>query len=129
MAENNVFVGRRKEAVARVRLVEGKGKFLINGKKLEDYVKRFDHREELLNVLRLCNLERKVSVYAKVSGGGITGQKDAIKLGIARSIARRYPDFKVVLKDNGLLTRDPREKERRKYGLAKARKRYQFSKR
>ncbi len=129
MAENNLFVGRRKESVARVRLVEGKGKFLINGKKLEDFIKRFDHREELLNILKLCGLEKKISVYAKVNGGGITGQKDAIKLGIARSIAKRYPDLKNLLKDNGFLTRDPREKERRKYGLSKARKRYQFSKR
>jgi small subunit ribosomal protein S9 len=129
LTAQKIYVGRRKESVARVRLIEGKNAFMINGKKLDDFISRVDHKESVLNVLRLCNLEKKISVYVRVNGGGITGQKDAIRLGIARAICEKYPEFKPVMKENGLLTRDPREKERRKYGLAKARKRYQFSKR
>lgn len=129
MAAQKIYVGRRKESVARVRLVEGKNAFMINGRKLDDFIHRIDHKESVLNVLKLCNLDKKISVYARVNGGGITGQKDALRLAIARAIVEKYPEFKPVMKENGLLTRDPREKERRKYGLAKARKRYQFSKR
>ena len=129
MIAQKIYVGRRKESVARVRLIEGKNAFMINGKKLDDYIHRTDHKESVLSVLRLCNLENKISVYARVNGGGITGQKDAIRLAIARAIVEKYPEFKPIIKENRLLTRDSREKERRKYGLAKARKRYQFSKR
>ncbi|MGE3063005.1 MAG: 30S ribosomal protein S9 [bacterium] len=129
MTAQKIYVGRRKESVARVRLIEGKNAFMINGRKLDDFIHRIDHKESVLNVLKLCNLDKKISVYARVNGGGITGQKDAIRLAIARAIVEKYPEFKAVMKENGLLTRDSREKERRKYGLAKARKRYQFSKR
>ncbi|MDD3804323.1 MAG: 30S ribosomal protein S9 [bacterium] len=129
MTAQKIYVGRRKESVARVRLIEGKNAFMINGRKLDDFIHRIDHKESVLNVLKLCNLDKKISVYARVNGGGITGQKDALRLAIARGIVEKYPEFKPVMKENGLLTRDPREKERRKYGLAKARKRYQFSKR
>lgn len=129
MVAQKIYVGRRKNAVARVRLLDGSGAFMINGKKIDEFISRIDHKESVLNVLRLCNLEKKLAVYARVNGGGITGQKDALRLAMARGICEKFPEFKAVMKENGLLTRDPREKERRKYGLAKARKRYQFSKR
>lgn len=129
MTIQKIYTGRRKESVARLRMREGNGTIIINGKKFEDYITRFDHRESIKHVLKLANLEAKVNIVAKIDGGGITGQKDAIRLALAKAISEKYPDLKPVMKENGLLTRDPREKERRKYGLAKARKRYQFSKR
>ncbi len=129
MAIQKVYTGRRKESVARVRITEGKGHIMINGKRLNEYISRTDHQETITEVLKIAKLEGKVNVIAKVQGGGITGQKDAIKLALSRAIAEIYPDLRQTLKEKGLLTRDPREKERRKYGLAKARKSYQFSKR
>lgn len=128
MAEK-LYTGRRKNAVARVRVKQGGNAIMINGKRIEEYFRREDHRENLIQVLRETDLEGKLTVLAKVNGGGITGQKDAIKLGLARAIEEIYPDLKDILKEKGYLTRDPREKERRKYGHAKARKSYQFSKR
>ena len=128
MNQNKVYTGRRKESVARVRLKEGTGHIMINGKRIEVFINRADHRKAITQVLTDTQLEGKVNVIAKVSGGGITGQKDAIKMGLARAICDIYPDMRPLLKEKGYLTRDSREKERRKYGLAKARKRYQFSK-
>ncbi len=127
--QNKVYTGRRKESIARVRLKPGSGYIMINGKRINDFIGRIDHRNDIIQVLTDTNLEGKVNVIAKVNGGGITGQKDAIKLAVARAIEENYPELKHLLKEKGYLTRDPREKERRKYGLAKARKSYQFSKR
>ena len=127
--QNKVYTGRRKESVARVRLKPGTGHIMINGKRINDFVSRMDHRNDIVQVLKDSQLEGKVNILAKVHGGAITGQKDAIKLAMARAIEEMYPEMKSMLKEKGYLTRDPREKERRKYGLAKARKSYQFSKR
>ena len=122
--------GRRKESIARVRIKPGKGEYLINGKKLEEH---FGGRESVLIEIRMplesTGLTGKYDVIAKVLGGGINGQAQALKLGIARAILEIGEDFREELKKRGLLTRDPREKERKKYGLKKARKAPQFSKR
>ena len=122
--------GRRKESIARVRIKPGKGKYLINGKNLEEH---FGGRESVLIEIRMplesTGLTGKYDVIAKVLGGGIVGQAQALKLGIARAILEIGEDFREELKKRGLLTRDPREKERKKYGLKKARKAPQFSKR
>lgn len=129
MTQPKVFTGRRKESVARVRIFDGKNSLMINGKKGDEYVNRADHQDSINEVLRVANLDGKIGIIAKVDGGGITGQKDALRHALARAIAAKYPELRPVLKEKGYLTRDPREKERRKYGLAKARKAYQFSKR
>jgi small subunit ribosomal protein S9 len=122
--------GRRKESIARVRLKPGKGEYDINGKKLEEY---FGGRETVLVEIRMplksTGLTGKYNVFASVIGGGVNGQAQALKLGIARAILEISEDFKGELKKWGLLTRDPREKERKKPGLKKARKAPQFSKR
>jgi len=121
--------GRRKTSVARVRLFPGNGKITVNGRDLDDY---FDY--ETLKVivkqpLELTDTLNKFDVVAKVEGGGFTGQAGAIRHGIARALLKADGELRPVLKKAGLLTRDPRMKERRKYGLKKARKAPQFSKR
>ena len=122
--------GRRKSSIARVRLMEGKGKITVNGKDLEEYF-----GEEVLRVIVKQPLEAtetltKFDVIAKVTGGGFSGQAGAVRHGIARALNEaNSEEYRAVLKAKGLLTRDPREKERKKYGLKKARKAPQFSKR
>jgi small subunit ribosomal protein S9 len=129
--QENVYwaTGRRKCSVARVRLIPGTGKILVNGKELADYFSRpvleMIVRDPLQKTNRLANYDVLVNVY----GGGLTGQAGAIRHGIARSLVEAEPDLKDIIKKAGYLTRDPRMKERRKYGLKKARKAPQFSKR
>ncbi|OYD17613.1 30S ribosomal protein S9 [candidate division WOR-3 bacterium JGI_Cruoil_03_44_89] len=122
--------GRRKRATARVKLTEGEGKIMVNGKELTEF---FGGREDLIynakSPLRVTDTMDKFNISAKVEGGGIRGQAEAILLGIARALVALEPDLKPSLKKEGLLTRDPREVERKKYGHPKARKRFQFSKR
>lgn len=122
--------GRRKRATARVKLTEGEGKIMVNGKELTKF---FGGREDLIykvnSSLRVTNTTGKFNIKAKVEGGGITGQAGAISLGIARALVALEPELKPLLKKESLLTRDPREVERKKYGHPKARKRFQFSKR
>lgn len=121
--------GRRKNAIARVRLVPGEGRVLINNRTLDEY---FGHSILMMIVrqpLEVTNTSGRFDVLAKVEGGGTTGQAGAIRLGIARALLQADGELRPVLKRNGLLTRDPRMKERRKYGLKKARKAPQFSKR
>lgn len=131
MFEQNVpiTVGRRKTAIARVRLLPGTGLFKINGHSLADFFPRFEHQLAILTPLKLLGHTDKYDTVANVQGGGITGQSDAIRLAIARSLVKIYPDQRKLLKDAGLLTRDARAKERKKYGQKRARKRFQFSKR
>jgi small subunit ribosomal protein S9 len=121
--------GRRKESIARVRLVPGSGQRRVNGKPLMDYF----GRQTLLNMIEKPMLAAKVGerydVEARVHGGGIAGQAGALSLGIARALARLEPESIAALRAEGLLTRDPRMKERKKYGQPGARKRFQFSKR
>jgi len=124
-----ITVGRRKTAVARVKLVEGSGKVTINGREFEDYFPLAIHREEILKPLSVTETQGRYDVAVRVEGGGTTGQAEAIQLGIARSLISTDNDLRPKMRANGLLTRDPRMVERKKYGLKKARKRFQFSKR
>jgi small subunit ribosomal protein S9 len=121
--------GRRKEAVARVRLVEGSGKFTLNGKPLEEYFPSRTHRMVATAPLRVIGREKEFDVIASLHGGGVSGQAGALRHGIARALLLVDPELRPALKSEGLLTRDAREKERRKYGLKKARKAPQYSKR
>jgi small subunit ribosomal protein S9 len=122
-------VGRRKEAVARVRLSKGTGKRIINGKLLRDYLKRETLERVVEEPFNVINLASRFDLRANVRGGGLGGQAGAIRLGIARALVEYDPELRPILKKHGLLTRDAREVERKKYGLAKARKAYQHSKR
>lgn len=125
----DIITGRRKEAVARVRLRPGAGEFQLNGRTLEDYFPTRAHRMVVTSPLRLVGREKEFDVLARIEGGGISGQAGALRLGIARALIELDPELRPVLKKEGYLTRDAREKERRKYGLKKARKAPQFSKR
>ena len=121
--------GRRKEAVARVRLSAGTGQFTLNGRPLESYFPSRAHRMTITSPLRVAGREREVDVVAHLGGGGVSGQAGALRLGLARALIEDDPSLRPALKAEGLLTRDAREKERRKYGLKKARKAPQYSKR
>jgi small subunit ribosomal protein S9 len=121
--------GRRKESVARVRLVPGSGQFQLNGRSLEDYFPARTHRVLVGAPLRRAGREKDLDVIARIEGGGATGQAGALQHGIARALVAMDPSLRTALKGDGFLTRDPREKERRKYGLKKARKAPQYSKR
>jgi small subunit ribosomal protein S9 len=121
--------GRRKEAVARVRLVPGSGKVLLNGRTLEEYFPARSHRIMVTTPFRVIGREKEFDVTARLNGGGVSGQAGALRHGIARALIEMDPSLRPALKKEGLLTRDPREKERRKYGLKKARKAPQYSKR
>jgi len=122
-------VGRRKEAVARVHLSKGTGKRIINGKLLRDYLKRETLERVVEEPFNVINLASRFDLRADVRGGGLSGQAGAIRLGIARALVEYDPELRPILKKQGLLTRDARVVERKKYGLAKARKAYQHSKR
>ena len=121
--------GRRKEAVARVRLRPGTGKITINGREFEQYFHIATHRMASVEGLRITQTSDVYDVDATIRGGGISGQAGALCLGIARALLALDPEARAALKKAGLLTRDSREKERRKYGLKKARKAPQYSKR
>ncbi|MCK4755172.1 MAG: 30S ribosomal protein S9 [Calditrichia bacterium] len=121
--------GRRKNAIARVRLTPGDGKVVVNGKNLLDYFRRETLKMDIEQPFEVTETMGKFDLTASVIGGGLSGQAGAVRLGIARALMVYSEDFRPVLRHGGFVTRDPREKERRKYGLAKARKRYQFSKR
>lgn len=121
--------GRRKTSIARVRLVPGEGKFVINERGLAEYFGLQTLQLIVKQPLALTETLGKYNVLANVEGGGIAGQAGAVRHGISRALLHANPEFRPILKKAGLLTRDPREKERRKYGLKKARKASQFSKR
>ena len=129
--ENIVFygTGRRKSSVARVRLVEGSGKITINGKNIDEFFGLETLKVIVRQPLTVTNTTAKYDVIANVKGGGFTGQAGAIRHGIARALNEANSEYRPALKSNGFLTRDPRMKERKKYGLKKARKAPQFSKR
>jgi small subunit ribosomal protein S9 len=141
--KTHIGTGRRKTAVARVRLTEGSGKITINGRELEHYFTEVKDRNAVLGPLSLCEMRAKIDLVAKVHGGGFTGQAGAICQGIARALKDMYGlsgpaeavDGEAVnnmakqLRDSGYLTRDGRMKERKKYGKKGARKSFQFSKR
>ena len=121
--------GRRKSSIARVRLVEGSGKITINGKDIDEFFGLETLKVIVRQPLTVTNTSAKYDIIATVKGGGFTGQAGAIRHGIARALNEANSEFRPALKTNGFLTRDPRMKERKKYGLKKARKAPQFSKR
>jgi small subunit ribosomal protein S9 len=126
---NKPLTGRRKEAVARVRLVAGTGTVTVNGRGVSDYLKRESLVRIALSALTATNTADKYDVVARVAGGGLTGQAGAIRMAVARALVRRDEALKALLGREGFLTRDSRMKERKKYGQPGARKRFQFSKR
>ncbi len=121
--------GRRKESIARVRLRPGTGKIVVNGRPFEQYFPILTHQVVAKEGLRVTQTEEVYDVDATLDGGGVSGQAGALRLGICRALVALDPDTRPGLKKAGLLTRDSREKERRKYGLKKARKAPQYSKR
>ena len=123
-------LGRRKAATARARLFKGKGEITINNKPALEYLSlNKSLLAEVTDPLALVNKQKEFDATILVSGGGLAGQVDAIKLAISKALTLEFPDLRPVLKKAGLIKRDPREKERKKYGLRSARKREQFSKR
>ena len=123
-------LGRRKSATARARLYKGKGEITINGKPALEYLSgNKSHFAEITDPLALTQKQKDFDVSILVSGGGLAGQVDAIKLAISKALTVEFPDLRPVLKKAGFVKRDPREKERKKYGLRSARRREQFSKR
>lgn len=122
--------GRRKNASARVRLYEkGKGNFIVNDKELKDFFGFFEYQQQALSPLELTEKKDKLDVSVKVSGGGIRGQAEAIRHGIARALVEMDEELKPALRKNGYMTRDPRAKERKKPGLKRARRAPQWRKR
>jgi small subunit ribosomal protein S9 len=121
--------GRRKEAICRARLLKGSGKWEINGRPIEDYFPSATHRMIIQEPLRLTETEGRYDIIAKLEGGGTSGQAGALRHAISRALIDLDPELRPTLKKAGMLTRDAREKERRKYGLKKARKAPQYSKR
>jgi small subunit ribosomal protein S9 len=121
--------GSRKAAVARVRIRPGQGKKTINRRDFDDYLSSATHRMVVTEPLRVTNLTEGYDIDATIAGGGVSGQAGAMRLGITRSLVELNPELRATLKKAGLLTRDAREKESKKYGLKKARKAPQYSKR
>ncbi|HWB73108.1 MAG TPA: 30S ribosomal protein S9 [Egibacteraceae bacterium] len=126
---DKIYTGRRKTSVARVRVVAGSGQFRLNGRPLEDYFPVPTLRAQVLEPFRVTDSEGRFDVVARIHGGGVSGQAGALRHGIARALEAEDPDWRRPLKKAGLLTRDARETERKKYGLKKARKAPQYSKR
>ena len=122
-------VGRRKEAVARVRLRDGAGTLVLNGRALEDFFPTMAIRMRVMEPMQVTQTQNRFDVDATLEGGGLNGQADALRLGIARALIEFDPDLRPMLKKAGLLTRDARAVERKKYGLRKARKAKQYTKR
>ena len=121
--------GRRKCAIAQVRLLSGKGEIIVNDKPYQEAFSRLEHRRKIEHPLLSTDTMGKVRVTAKVSGGGLSSQAEAIRHGIARALVKENELFKPILRKEGLLTRDARVKERKKYGLRRARKAPQYTKR
>ena len=130
-ADKKIFygTGRRKESVARVFLTQGSGQFSVNGRTLEEYFRNVAWRNNSVSPLKFTDMLSLVDLQVTANGGGAGGQADAMRMGVARALARFNPDLRPALRKNGFLTRDPRMKERKKYGQKGARKRFQYSKR
>ncbi|BEU44210.1 30S ribosomal protein S9 [Chlamydia psittaci] len=127
--EESVATGRRKQAVSSVRLRPGTGKIDVNGKAFEEYFPLEIQRVTILSPLKVLGYSNDFDLVIRINGGGIQGQVIATRLGLARALLKKSVDSKQELKSHGFLTRDPRKKERKKYGHKKARKSFQFSKR
>jgi len=126
---DKIFIGRRKNAVARVILRNGSGKITVNKREFEKYFPQKTNRDQVLLPLSLTETLGKYDILANTNGGGVTGQSGSIRLAIARALIDINPEYRKVLKPEGLLRRDPRMVERKKAGQPKARKKFQFSKR
>jgi small subunit ribosomal protein S9 len=126
---DKIFVGRRKNAVARVILRNGSGKITVNKREFENFFPVQDNRDDVILPFKFTETLGKYDVLANVKGGGVRGQAEAIRLGIARALVDGDPELRTLLKPEGLLRRDPRMVERKKPGQPKARKKFQFSKR
>ncbi len=123
-------IGRRKESTARVRLMNGTGKFIVNNKPIEQYFTRFGDVDKIIAPLVETGQDRsRFDVVVKVEGGGVTGQSEAVRLGLARVLVKLNPELRNLLREKGYLTRDPRVKERKKPGLKRARKAPTYTKR
>ena len=129
MTKEVIGTGRRKTAVASVRIVRGNGKVMVNGREFKEYFPLEVQQITILSPLAELKLAGQYDMKVRVKGGGIEGQVDAVRLGLSRALVLEDEDRRKTLKDCQFLTRDPRKKERKKYGRAKARKRFQFSKR
>jgi small subunit ribosomal protein S9 len=121
--------GKRKCAIAQVKLFSGKGEIIVNGKSYQDFFPRLEHRRHVEQPFKVTDTVGKYNVQVKVTGGGVTGQSEAIRHGIARALVVANEQFRPLLRQEGLLTRDARIKERKKYGLKRARKAPQYTKR
>jgi len=122
-------IGRRKSSTARVRIMSGSGEFFVNEKPLAEFFTRIGDVESILGPLETVGQRAILDVSVKVNGGGVTGQTGAVKLGVARALLKMNPDLRATLRKGGFLTRDPREKERKKPGLKRARKAPTYTKR
>lgn len=123
-------VGRRKESTARVRIMSGSGRFVVNGKDAPAYFTRFGDLQEILMPLAVVEQDlARLDISVQVKGGGVSGQSGAVKLGLARALVEMNPEWRPILRQHGLLTRDPRVKERKKPGLKRARKAPTYTKR
>ena len=122
-------IGRRKASTARVRVMNGSGEFMVNDRTLEEFFTRPGDIESIIGPLETVGRRNSLDVSVLVQGGGVTGQTDAVKLGVARALLKLDPDLKPALRKSGFLTRDPREKERKKPGLKRARKAPTYTKR
>lgn len=129
MSESYSATGRRKTATARVTLVPGSGQITVNKRPFEDYFGTLSLQNKVLHPFQTANVANQFDVTISASGGGVSGQIGAIQLGIARALLKSNPELKDLLREDSLLTRDPRKKERKKAGQPGARKRFQFSKR
>ncbi|MAR44571.1 MAG: 30S ribosomal protein S9 [Gemmatimonadaceae bacterium] len=128
--ENHIqTVGRRKSSVARVLLRPGKGDWSVNGRSMQDYFPRPTHQIRVEEPFKVAELEGAFDVVVRVNGGGLTGQSDAVRLGLARALVAHDEELRSAMREKGMLTRDSRQVERKKPGRPKARKRFQFSKR
>lgn len=129
MASEIIATGRRKTAIARIRMNAGTGKIVVNGRPFEEYFKTLQLQNQVLRPFEIAKLVNGFDVKVNASGGGLNGQAGAVRLAVARALTESDPELRAALKADGLLTRDPRMKERKKSGQPGARKRFQFSKR
>ena len=131
MAEKvqHIATGRRKNSIARVRIMSGDGKIQINKRPFEDYFPRESNRLIIMQPIETASMVSKIDVFANCNGGGLSGQAGAVKLGIARALIKMDISLRAALKKAGFLTRDSRERERKKYGRKRARRKFQFTKR
>ena len=129
MSQEFIATGRRKDAVARIRMSPGTGKIDVNGRSFEDYFKTVNLQNSVLAPFEVVQAMNTFDVSVNTSGGGVHGQAGAVRLAISRALTEAKPEHRVLLKPQGMLTRDPRMKERKKPGQPGARKRFQFSKR